>query len=177
MTAMRVLWLMALAFVARAASGQAVRPTTAADSLSLAVVLHTTAIQNALRSARADWPLEVICLQAAHRRDGDIVGVGDTPAGVLEVLQKDQKLPLRPISSCTYDRAITTGGPAVKDTTTGRPGMIVRVQDPVFNDDGTLTLRFSQNQGRFSAVTWQCDGRKDATRGWIINSCRQTGAS
>jgi hypothetical protein len=174
---MRIGLVVAFALLTQVASGQAIRPTTAADSLALAVVTHTTAIDNALKLAREGWPLEVICLGAMHRRNGQVVGRGDTPAAILDALRKDQKLPLRPASACVYDQSITRGAPAVKDTTTGKPGLTVTVHDPEFNDDGTFVLRFMYSQGRFSAATWRCTGGKSATGAWIVNSCQLTGQS
>ena len=58
----------------------------------------------------------------------------------------------------------------VVDTLTGKRGISVGADAPVFNDDGTFSVNVEYYQHGLSSAFWACSGRR-TTDGWKIESC------
>ncbi len=152
---------------AKWSSGRTVGPLSEADSLQLAIVIFTTAVEHGTRTSyRASHP-RLVCVAHGVRE------WTDPPEAVLAHLREIDSLIVQPISACEQqplDNA-PPGPPLIVDPLTGRRGIRVSASDPRFAADGSFTVELGYYEHGLSAAGWTCTGRR-LDGGWEITECR-----
>lgn len=147
-------------------SVQAQGPTTRADSVALVIAIYGVAFTNGTQTAHAATLPDLVCVQ------GPRPGV-DPPRAVLDALQRDRSLLVRPMSACKTEPlgGATRGISLVVDTLTGKRGISVSAGEPKFEADGSFTVETGYYQHGLSGAGWLCRGRRRSDQGWEITSC------
>jgi hypothetical protein len=144
---------------------RAVGPTTGADSLALMNAIYLVALSNGTQTAHAATGPEVVCARGL-RPDSD------PPAAVIDALQKDRSLLIRPMSACIQEPVRSTrDGSLVVDTLTGKRGISISVTEPVFAADGSFKFDTGYYQHGLSSAGWTCFGRRRSDQAWEVTRC------
>ena len=143
-------------------------PTTSADSLELAKVIYGVALTNGTQTAHSAAQAELVCVQ------GPRAGV-DPPSAILDALQKDRSLLIRPMSACRQEplmlQSLIDKTSLIVDTVTGKRGISISAGEPKFGADETFTVTTGYYQHGLSSAQWTCSGRRRADRSWEIARC------
>ena len=140
-------------------------PTSAADSLDLAIAIFRAATERGTYTAHPAPLPRLVCLA----RSGE--GEADPPAAVLAALKQIDTLLVRPMSACRHQPA-PRRTPTVTDTLTGQRGISIWAAAPKFTrGDGSFEVRLGYGEHGRSAAVWQCTGRRHDGR-WEVSACR-----
>jgi len=140
-------------------------PTSAADSLELAIVILRSAIQNGVTTAYPATLPRLVCVATLDPR-------ADPPPSALPMLASPDSFVIRPQSACRVDSlpSSLTEQPLILDTLTGQRGIEVSASNPTFLQDGSFVVRLYYYEHGLSSAAWTCTGRRVAS-GWQIESC------
>ena len=165
----RTLTILTTLLVTRVPSIHAQAPSTRADSVALLITIYGVAFTNGTQTAHSAGLPEVVCVQGQRPRV-------DPPREVLDALQKDRTVLVRPMSACKTQGLLNAprGTSLVVDTLTGKRGITVHAGEPTFDADGSFTVQTSYYQHGLSAADWVCKGRRRSDQSWEITSCTMT---
>ena len=157
--------------------GSAQEPKSAADTLALTLTIYTAAFTNGTQTAHAAAAPELVCVRGltTHPLDQPLARMEsqlDPPAAVLNALQKDRALLVRPMSACRREplRPGTGSMSLVVDTLTGKRGISISASTPVFGPSGTFFFTTGYYEHGRSAGGWTCEGRRERDS-WVITKC------
>jgi hypothetical protein len=165
----RILTVVALLGETAPALAQAQGPTTAADSMALAITIYSVALSNGTETAHAASLPEVVCV-------GGVRPGVDPPRAVIDALQENRTLLVRAGSACRTEPLIAKRSVSlVVDTLTGKRGISIFANEPTFAGDDTFTFNTGYYQHGLSGGGWTCKGRRRSDRqGWEVLTCTLT---
>jgi hypothetical protein len=169
-----------LGAVGQPAVAQGRSPVGATDTAMMAAIFRT-AVREGLYTAHGANAPALVCIGlagSAPLRPDYLERLVDPPITLVRALQRSRTLDIRPSSTCGIERQ--EGAPRhtslVADRRTGKRGILVWVQDPLRQPDGTYVVEFGYFEHGLSAGEWKCTVRRRPS-GWEVAPCTLLGVA
>jgi hypothetical protein len=146
----------------------------ATDTAMMAAVLRT-AVREGMYTAHGANPPALVCIGLAGSAPlgpGYLEQLADPPITLVNQLQRGRTLDIRPSSACRLQHS--EGAPRhtslVVEPRSGKRGILVWVQDPLRQPDGTYSVELGYFEHGLSAANWKCTVRRQPP-GWEVAPC------
>ena len=154
-------------------------PRAATTDTAMRAAILRTAVREGLYTAHGANAPALVCVGlagGAPLRPDYLEHLADPPITLVKQLQRGRTLDIRPSSACRFSQ----GGPRhtslVVEPRTGKRGILVWIQDPLLQPDGTYSVEFGYFEHRLSAGNWKCTVRR-RTSGWEVAPCQLLGVA
>jgi len=155
-------------------------PVSATDTAMMTAVLRT-AVREGMYTAHGANPPALVCIGLAGSGPlgpGYLEHLADPPVTLVNQLQRGRTLDIRPSSACGIQHS--EGAPRhtslVVEPRSGKRGILVWVQDPLRQPDGTYSVEFGYFEHRLSGANWKCTVRRRPS-GWEVAPCALLGVA
>jgi hypothetical protein len=153
-------------------------PGAATDTAMMAAILRT-AVREGLYTAHGANPPALVCIGLAGTaplRPDYLAHLADPPVTIVHELQRGRTLDIRPSSACRINGREGTPRHTslVADVRSGKRGILVWIQDPLRQPDGTYSVEFGYFEHGLSAANWKCTVQRRPS-GWEVAPCQLLG--
>jgi hypothetical protein len=166
----------ALAVAWQPAVAQGGSRVSATDTAMMAAVLRT-AVREGLYTAHGANPPALVCIGLAGSAPlgpGYLEHLADPPITLVKQLQRGRTLDIRPSSACRFSQGAPRHTSLVLEPRTGKRGILVWLQDPLRQPDGTYSVEFGYFEHGLSGANWKCTVRRRPS-GWEVAPCQLLG--